>query len=195
MNLKNLSYAIILSITSATAYAETPGAYYMGVKAGGYTFDDSGIDGSTTINVQDFDITANVDVEGESAYGIQFGYQLTPTLSVEAEYLQGDIDLDIAIDLTAVPEILGGGQVVRETESFDLESFGVYGAYRSQGDFYVLGKLGFANLRFEDDDSDTKIAGSLGVGYRFTDSFSIEAEYNRLDSEFDFTGVSARFSF
>ena len=125
------------------------GQPYVGVKFGQFDLDVDGADKPT-------------------AYGVYGGYNFDPNFGIEAEYVGSD-DADYY-----------NGDI-------DAKSYGAYGTYRYQfpnTGLYAKGKLGVAKTEVEGkntltqnfSDSDTSLAGGVGLGYSVNPKFSVEAE-------------------
>lgn len=115
----------------------------------------------------------NMDVDGgdsETALGIQLGYRATSRISAELEILQAEFG------------------------NRDADSTAVYGTYRSAGDIYLLGKIGFASLDGAGE-SESGLSFGLGAGIATGNGISIEAEYTVLDSDVSFFGLTGKISF
>ena len=148
------------------------GQPYVGVKVGQFDLDYAGTDKPT-------------------AYGIYGGYNFDPNFGIEAEYVGSD-DADYY-----------NGDI-------DAKSYGAYGTYRYQfpnTGLYAKGKLGVAKTKVEGNylssnssrntysDSDTSLAGGVGLGYSVNPNFSVEAEYDKLGSDVDLMTVGAQLKF
>lgn len=148
------------------------GQPYVGVKVGKFDLDQAGASDPT-------------------AYGVYGGYNFDPNFGVEAEYVGSD-DADYR----------GNGNI-------DAKAYGAYGTYRyafPNTGLYAKGKLGVAktkvegdyvdnNVRRYDSDSDTSLAGGVGLGYSVNPNFGIEAEYDKLGSDVDLMTVGAHLKF
>ena len=108
--------------------------------------------------------------DSETAMGVNLAYMVDSNISAEAEILQADA---------------GAGNV---------DSVGVYGAYRSDGELYFLGKIGFVDLDGPGI-SESGLSYGLGGGLRINSKVSVEAEYTSLDSDLKFLGFTARLRF
>lgn len=104
----------------------------------------------------------------ETALGVHFGYRANARISAELEFLQAE---DSAADSTAI-----------------------YGTYRSAGDAYFLGKIGFASIDGRGD-SESGLSYGFGGGIATGNNISIEAEYLVLSSDFTFLGLTAKLTF
>ena len=148
------------------------GQPYVGVKVGQFDLDYAGTDKPT-------------------AYGIYGGYNFDPNFGIEAEYVGSD-DADYY-----------NGDI-------DAKSYGAYGTYRYQfpnTGLYAKGKLGVAKTKVEGNflakdlerktlsNSDTSLAGGVGLGYSVNPNFSVEAEYDKLGSDADLMTVGAQLKF
>ncbi len=123
-------------------------------------------------------------IDSGTGFGFQFGYNATESVAIEFEYMSSSLDYDI----------LG------ESGDFDVTTMGIYGAYRSTGKGYFLGKLGLINEKLKASslnasESDSGLSLGIGGGFRASDSFSIEAEYTILEQDLNFIGLTGRFTF
>ena len=158
---------------AAVAYGNGyTGQPYVGVKVGQFDLDVDGADKPT-------------------AYGVYGGYNFDPNFGIEAEYVGSD-DADYY-----------NGDI-------DAKSYGAYGTYRYQfpnTGLYAKGKLGVAKTEIEGNylvkdaerksisQSDTSLAGGIGLGYSVNPNFSVEAEYDKLGSDADLMTVGAQLKF
>ena len=158
---------------AAVAYGNGyTGQPYVGVKVGQFDVDVDGADDPT-------------------AYGVYGGYNFDPNFGIEAEYVGSD-DADYY-----------NGDI-------DAKSYGAYGTYRYQfpnTGLYAKGKLGVAKTEIEGNylvkdaerksisQSDTSLAGGIGLGYSVNPNFSVEAEYDKLGSDADLMTVGAQLKF
>ena len=153
---------------AAVAYGNGyTGQPYVGVKVGQFDLDTEGADDPT-------------------AYGVYGGYNFDPNFGVEAEYVGSD-DADYY-----------NGDV-------DAKSYGAYGTYRyyvPNTALYGKAKLGIARTEIEGNstfnsvsDSETSLAGGLGVGYAVNSDFGIEAEYDIVGSDADLMTIGAQLKF
>ena len=158
---------------AAVAYGNGyTGQPYVGVKVGQFDVDVDGADDPT-------------------AYGVYGGYNFDPNFGIEAEYVGSD-DADYY-----------NGDI-------DAKSYGAYGTYRYQfpnTGLYAKGKLGVAKTEIEGNflakdlerktlsQSDTSLAGGIGLGYSVNPNFSVEAEYDKLGSDVDLMTVGAQLKF
>lgn len=159
----------VLSMSAQAVATYTPAAdaamgnAYAGVKVGQFMLDDEGLD----------------KLDKPTAYGIVAGYQATPNWGAEAEYV-GSSKGDLVDGL--------------DTAEFDVKSYGAYGTYRymfPNTDLYAKAKLGLAKVKTDVEysdgdkfsDSDTGIAGGVGLGYSLKNNLGVEAEYSMIDSD------------
>ena len=162
-----LSVGAQAAVSYGNGYTGQP---YVGVKAGQFDLDLNGADDPT-------------------AYGVYGGYNFDPNFGVEAEYVGSD-----SADYK-------GGDI-------DAKTYGAYGTYRyafPNTGIYAKGKLGVAKTEVEasnttlglynGSDSDTSLAGGVGVGYSVNPNFSVEAEYDMLGSDTTLMTVGAHLKF
>ena len=164
-----LSMGAQAAVSYGNGYTGQP---YVGVKVGQFDLDVDGADKPT-------------------AYGVYGGYNFDPNFGIEAEYVGSD-DADYY-----------NGDI-------DAKSYGAYGTYRYQfpnTGLYAKGKLGVAKTEIEGNylvkdaerksisQSDTSLAGGVGLGYSVNPNFSVEAEYDKLGSDVDLMTVGAQLKF
>ena len=185
-----LATASLLSV-SAQAAVNYAGQPYIGAKDGHYSPD-----------IDDAD-----DIDDATSYGVYGGYKFTPEFGVEAEYLTTS-DTDVFEDAV-------------EKAEYSADVLGLYATYDyafPNTALYAKGRLGFAKNEVNVDvtnkissslnesfsESDTGVAGGLGLGYNFTPMVSAEAMYNFYPSidlgdgdDFDASGITlgAHFKF
>ncbi len=170
-----LSVGSLMSV-SAQAAINYAGQPYAGVKVGQYSPDESGVDDAVS-------------------YGVYGGYKFTPEFGVEAEYLTTN-DADAFEDEF-------------EKNEYSADVYGLYATYDyafPNTALYAKGRLGVAKNEIDVDytdnfdtrendsfsESDTGVAGGLGLGYNLTPMASIEAMYNFYPSieELDISGIT-----
>ena len=164
-----LSMGAQAAVSYGNGYTGQP---YVGVKVGQFDLDVDGADKPT-------------------AYGVYGGYNFDPNFGIEVEYVGSD-DADYY-----------NGDI-------DAKSYGAYGTYRYQfpnTGLYAKGKLGVAKTEIEGNylvkdaerksisQSDTSLAGGIGLGYSVNPNFSVEAEYDKLGSDADLMTVGAQLKF
>ena len=185
-----LSVGSLLSV-SAQAAVNYAGQPYVGIKVGQYNPD-----------IDDSD-----DIDSATSYGVYGGYKFTPEFGVEAEYLT-----------TSDEEVYDNAF---EKSEYSANVYGIYATYDyafPTTALYAKGRLGFAKNEVNVDvtnkissslnesfsESDTGVAGGLGLGYNFTPMVSAEAMYNFYPSidlgdgdDFDASGITlgAHFKF
>lgn len=132
--------------------------------------------GSFSLGVKLGQMDVDVDgADGNSATGLNLGYALSENWALELEIIQGGF------------EVTGFGD-------FDIDTMAIYGTYRSSGDGYFLGKVGYLNEDIEGT-SDSGASFGIGGGYRFTDAFAVEAEYTIIESDVNLLAITGRFTF
>ena len=164
-----LSMGAQAAVSYGNGYTGQP---YVGAKVGQFDLDVDGADKPT-------------------AYGVYGGYNFDPNFGIEAEYVGSD-DANYT----------RAGQ----TGDVDAKTYGAYGTYRyafPNTGLYAKGKLGVAKTEVEGtgtltqnfSDSDTSLAGGVGLGYSVNPNFSVEAEYDKLGSDADLMTVGAQLKF
>ncbi|GAA0324505.1 porin family protein [Psychrobacter aestuarii] len=181
--LVSLLLGSVMTMSAQAAVSYTNGQAYVGAKVGQY--------------MPDGDVSD--DIEDATSYGFYTGYQFTPTLGVEAEYLT-----------TTTEEVFND---TFEKSEYSADVYGLYGTlnyvFPNTG-LYAKGRLGIAKNEAEAEYtdkivgisdkqtySDSGIAGGLGLGYSVTPMASVEAMYNIYPSidigdgdELDATGIT-----
>lgn len=171
-----LSVGSLLSV-SAQAAVNYAGQPYVGVKAGKFLVDADGLDDPT-------------------AYGIYAGYNFDSNFGAEIEYV-GSSDTDIDTGVRGV------------NADYNLKTYGAYGTYRYQfpnTGLYAKGKIGFAKAELDvsasslvgsvsESDSDSGLAGGIGLGYNFTPNMSVEAEYDYVAEDVALLTLGAHIKF
>ena len=136
----------------------------------------------------------NVDIEGDNPFnaGVRGGYIWNSGWGLEAE-LTGSL-----ADGTAEYNYWGGSYDV----DYSITTLAAYGTYRSQGQLYFKGKLGYLKetVKFSDDgdsysDSDTGLSAGLGFGFNMTPNANIELEYTVVEEDVDLFSGSLVFRF
>ncbi len=163
-----------------TSYAQdSDSKFYGGLKLGSMAVDESSIQDEFRGS------GISVSVKDGTAFGLQLGYATSDTFGVELEYLSGDAD------------IKASGFGVSGSETIDITTIAIYGAYRSGGDFYFLGKLGLLSedISFEGfSESDQGLSLGIGGGFRFSQG-SVELEYTIIEEDVNFLGLTGRLNF
>ena len=120
-------------------------------------------------------------VDTKSGFGGQMGYQFTSSFALQADLLLGKgevLDLNVALD-----------------------TFSIYGVYRSTGRYYLLAYLGAAAKQVEVENFDnlgkrnTRWSGGFGFGFHPYPEQRLELEYTRLDADLDYLGINFNYSF
>ena len=164
---------------AAVNYA-SPAQPYIGAKIGQYDLDGA--------------------KDEATSYGVYGGAKFTPNFGLEAEYLTTSDE-----DFNNVTE-------------YSADTYGLYAtadyAFPNTGGLYGKGRLGVAKneidlesksnvVKVSSDNSDTGVAGGLGLGYNIAPNASVEAMYNWYptveigNTDYDASGVSlgAHFKF
>lgn len=165
----------MMTVGAQAAISGMTGSPYVGVKAGKFMVDEDGLD----------------DL---NALGGVIGYQMNPNVGIEAEY-NGSKEKSIKLNDFDV--------------DYSFKNYGVYGTYRydfNNTNLYAKGKLGLAKAEAKATatkgavsssakESDTGVAGGLGLGYQFTPNIAIEGEYAIITSDVDALTIGAKYQF
>ena len=117
--------------------------------------------------------------------GLNIGYAFSsqPNLAVEFEYTVTYID----------------GEFGRQ--HWDISTSAFYGVYRSSGDIYFKGKLGYLHEAinamgyFNALDDESGISYGIGVGTHVGESSSIELEFTSIETRVDFLSIGYLYHF
>lgn len=164
-----LAATSFLSVGAQAAVSMGEGQPYVGAKVG--QFDADGLDNVT-------------------AYGAFAGYNFTPEVGMEVEYVDSS---DETIDVSGVDV------------DYSFKTYGIYGTYRynfPNTAVYAKGKLGFAKAEIEasalgasSSDSDSGVAGGIGLGYNFTPNVAVEGEWAYVAEDLTLLTVGATYKF
>lgn len=165
------SSVITVSAQAAISYGD--GQPYIGAKVGQFMLDDD---------------TGLLD--DVTAYGVVGGYNFTPEVGVEVEYVGSS---EKTVDLAGVDL------------DYDFKTYGIYGTYRytfPNTAVYAKGKVGLAKaeietsaLGFSESDSDSGLAGGIGLGYNFNDNLAVETEYAYVAEDVTLLTIGANYKF
>lgn len=179
MKIRRSAVALAALLLLAGAARADGRRWHAGAKAGIGSFTLSGLDEVT---------------QGAVVVGYDFWNGPTGSLGLELEYgttlSQGDLDFDFQLDPV----------------EWEVDTLGLYLAYRSGGFFYVKGRAGYLDASVEVDavlngvnlsqrlDDDETSAG-IGFGFRVGPLMKIEAEWTRtfFDEEFDLFTLGVMF--
>jgi hypothetical protein len=183
----NPSYIILTALASFSiasyCQASDDNNLYIGLKAGQANFKEP-----LTINQN------KVLARDGTSKTLVAGYNLTKNYSIELQYTKIDTDTDI---------VNYCGLSCRQIRGdVSVDTYAVYGAYRSNGNIYFTAKAGYlyeeAELSFLNRSYDTKYGReftlSLGVGMKI-DSFNIEIDYTSLESDIYLVNLGANYHF
>ncbi|WP_226703949.1 outer membrane beta-barrel protein [Microbulbifer elongatus] len=131
------------------------------------------------------------DIEGDNPFnaGARAGYSWANGFGVEAEYTTSIVD----------GEFRFSNSWVDVEADYSISTLGAYATYRSQGDLYFKGRLGYLNesVDFGDgaDGSDSGLSAGLGMGFSFSEAVNFEAEYTLVEEDVDFWSGTLVFRF
>lgn len=149
-------------------------------------------DAQPYVGVKAAQVDADQMTRKPMAYGVYGGYNFDQNFGVEAEFLRSDNK-----DFTSAGTAYEG----------EVKSYGAYGTYRynfNNTPFYAKGKIGVSktevdvtskagNIKRNFDK--TGVAGGLGVGFKPTSNFGVEAGYNYLSKDVKALSVGAHLAF
>ncbi len=152
--------AVAALATSAHAAVDFAGQPYAGVKIGSMDIDAA-------------------DAPNLTSYGVYAGYELNNGFGVEVDY-------------TGTEE-----KELKDVDNIEVsaKNYGIYGTYKynfTNAPVYLKGKLGASKTEVtlkstltsdEGTESETRLAGGLGVGYNFTNNISAEVMYNKIHDD------------
>lgn len=133
----------------------------------------------------------DADISGDSPFnaGFRAGYNWANGFGVEGEYTTSVVDGEFR---------LRNSWVDIEAD-YSISTFGAYATYRSQGDIYFKGRLGYLNesVDFGDDanGSESGLSAGLGLGLSLSEAVNFEAEYTVVEEDVDFWSGSLVFRF
>lgn len=134
-----------------------------------------------TLGIMDADVSGDNPINA----GVRGGYRWGPAWGVEGEFTtslsDGKADLGIL------------GSV-----HYSVDTYAVYGTYRTAGDVYFRARLGLLNEQVDAgpvDESDSGLSGGAGVGFDLGNNVEVQLEYTLIESDLNFWSgsVVARF--
>lgn len=131
------------------------------------------------------------EFEDANSFGLVLGYKLfdnpSGSLAVEGEFTNSSSEKITILNVTG---------------KWDIDTKAVYLAYRTSGDLYFKGKIGYL-----DEDVNVNIAGAsisgsdsgasygIGGGWKLGKSSALELEYTIIETDVDFISLGVNFSF
>lgn len=128
----------------------------------------------------------NVELDNAVAFGLHGDVMIAENCYIDFEYMASSVDASLQV-----------GTFDSSTD-IDIETFAIYGAYRSPGDFYYLGKLGVLHEKVDGgglSESETGLSFAVGGGYKIQENFFVEAEFTSIEEDVGFVGLTARYMF
>lgn len=179
MKVKYLLPVIALSLGTIGVADAADEKWYAGVKGGLMLIDNLDVGAGTTVD-------ADNGLNGGLFVGYQWGLGGAGSIAVEGEFSTALSAGDMTITGP-------GGSITGEWE---VQTLAIYAAYRSAGDLYFKGKIGFLD---EDVDltlggtttnaSDTGMSLGLGAGWNIGTG-GIEAEYTIIEEDVSFFSIA-----
>lgn len=162
-----------LSMGAQAAVSMGEGQPYVGAKVGQFMLDD------------DDDVLDDL-----TAYGVVAGYDFTPEVGMEVEYVGSN---DKTVDIAGVDV------------DYELKTYGVYGTYKyafPNTAIYAKGKLGLAKAEVKAEaggtsvsDDDSGLAGGIGLGYNFNQNVAVEGEWSYVAEDVSLLTLGASYKF
>jgi len=125
--------------------------------------------------------------EGTEALGLGIGYAFNESLSLEFDMVKGGIELSLTGPRGSI------------NDEMEMDTMALYLTSRTSGDIFLKLKYGVItqdiSSGIQDETNTTGSSYGLGVGYRISQSLSVEAEYVRVDQDGGWMIASGRFSF
>lgn len=178
---KYLTPLLISAALPSLANAEMQlGNFSAGVKLGMFMV-DSGV-GDPLENVTG----QAVDVDDGFGFGLHGDVEVGNNCFVDFEYTRSSVDAETTI----------GGTTA--SSDIDIDTFAVYGGYRSPGNLYYLGKLGLIHENVDGEafsENEMGLSFAVGGGYRFQENFSVELEFTSIEEDVGFVGLTGRYTF
>lgn len=179
---KTLNTFILISILPVAAQADNlANKFSAGLKLGMFM-----VDSAAAKSYEDAS-SIKVDIDNGFGFGLHGDYHIKNNWYVDVEYTMVSVDAKFKSGDWS------------NTDSLDIDSFAVYGAYRSTGEFYYLGKLGLISETVSApggyDDSEVGLSFSFGGGYKIQDNLFLEAEFTSIEKNVAFIGLTGRYTF
>ncbi|NRB40441.1 MAG: porin family protein [Pseudomonadales bacterium] len=184
---------VLLTFTSVFTFAEDS-KFYAGLKGGYSSF--SGIAweqiGSGTWEVDD-----------SAGFGLLAGYNLLDELAIEIDIMHFSSKTK---DNPAALCDLVNGQSVCTSPRLDYSSntYSIYAAYKTQGDIFFKGRLGYAYQQHEfstskgsyglPEPSESSLSGSIGVGANYK-KMTFEGSYTYVTDEVGYSSLGILYNF
>lgn len=172
MQVKILLSALIFGVGFSGAALAEDSPWYVGMQLG-----------QMRVGVVD-----SVDFGNTDAVAATFGYKLNNSFAIEGAITTTGTDGDVTF------------QGVQGT--WNLTTSALYAAYRSSGDVYFKGKIGYLHERVNSSIVGTSFSGSdsggsygIGAGWRPGDKLTLELEYTRIDKDANFVSLGVNFGY
>ncbi|AWF82760.1 hypothetical protein BTJ40_19150 [Microbulbifer sp. A4B17] len=130
----------------------------------------------------------DVDAAGDSPFnaGVRAGYTWGSGWGFEAEVTDSVIE--------------GEYDLYWYDYNYSLTTQAVYATYRTQGDIYLKGRIGYLHEELEVDDwgsdySDSGASAGFGAGFKLTDKAALELDYTFIESDVDYWSGSVVYKF
>ncbi|GAB2887737.1 outer membrane beta-barrel protein [Microbulbifer echini] len=122
----------------------------------------------------------NTDVSGDDSplnAGIRAGYSWNSGWGLETELTNSVVEGEFNYHYWGA-------------ENYSLATQAIYATYRSEGDIYLKGRLGYLREELEIDHfgeySDSGASAGIGAGFKLTERVLFETEYTFIESDVDY---------
>lgn len=135
--------------------------------------------------------TADITWDDATPLGLLIGYQVPVEggdFALEFEMNKADLDVTVS----------------NQKGELDFQTIALYGAYRSEGNFFYKLKAGILKEEITGaesamfnafSESDTGLSVGFGGGVRLANNITIEAEYTIIEADVGYLSVGANFNF
>lgn len=130
----------------------------------------------------------STDIEGDSPFngGFRIGYCGASGWGIEGEFTGSIVEGEL--------DTYWYGE-----QDYSISTAALYGTYRSHGDLYFKGRLGYLNEKVDFDGfgsaSDSGASAGLGFGFKVSENATMEAEYTLVEEDVNFWSGSVVFRF
>ena len=172
MYAKKLAFVFCIGLGLSGPVLAAGNPFYVGVKGG-----------TMMVDLSEYD--------DASSLGVLLGYRITDdssgSVAVEAEFTNSS-----SSDIT----------VLGKTGNWDINTFAGYLTYRTPGNLYLKGKIGFLNEDINVNIVGANISGSdsglsigVGGGWKLGTNAALELEYTVIEQDINFLSLGVNFSF
>ncbi len=135
---------------------------------------------SCAVHAEGYDVGAvagvvDADVAGDNPFnlGVRGGYEWSTGWGVEGELTTSVSDGKANLGFYG-------------TYDYSVDTYAVYATYRTHGDIYFKGRLGFLDEEVDAgpvDHGDSGVSGGAGVGFDLGNDIDVQLEYTRIEKD------------